>query len=84
MFMNDWWIPAIAIALIGLLITAVVIDSKRWEEFSAAHKCKVVGKMQGDVNPGVGIGANGQATAIVTTTSSKTGWLCDDGVTYWR
>jgi hypothetical protein len=48
----------------------------------------VVGRMSGSTQTGVGYGvtANGQFGTVVTTTStpSKTGYLCNDGVTYWR
>lgn len=80
------------VLLMVLLMVAVIYESvkeqERWEEFSAAHACKKVGEMSGSTQTGVGFGmtANGQMGTLVTTTStpSKTGWLCDDGVTYWR
>jgi hypothetical protein len=76
------------VALIPLGIWAAVEEQKEWETFSAAHECKVVGRMSGSTQTGVGYGvtANGQFGTVVTTTStpSKTGYLCNDGVTYWR
>lgn len=75
-------------ALIPLLIWALIEENKQWEAFSVSHECKVVGQMSGSVQSGVGFGTgvNGQAGTVITTTSipSKTGYLCNDGVTYWR
>ncbi len=76
------------VSLIPLSIWAAAEDSRKWEEFSAAHNCKKVGEMKGAVQTGVGYGVTGNGTmgTIVTTTvePDTTGWLCDDGVTYWR
>ena len=45
-------------------------------------------KMDGDVdiNVGLALNTNGELSQVVTVddTPSKTGWLCDDGVTYWK
>jgi hypothetical protein len=80
------------ITLVALLIPAVIYwsvkEQARWDAFATAHACKVVGVMSGSAQTGVGFGmtANGQIGTLVTTTSTpgKTGWLCDDGITYWR
>ena len=73
---------------IPLAIKAAREEQKQWEVFSATHECKVVGQMSGSTQMGTGFGvtANGQVGTVVTTTSipSKTGYLCNDGVTYWR
>lgn len=80
------------LCLIGALIYWAAIASERenreWQEFSGAHHCKIVEKRDGNVSIGSGyvFGANGKG-GVVTTTSvspSKTGWLCSDGVTYWK
>lgn len=74
--------------LISLGIWAAVEEQKEWEVFAATHECKVVGHMSGSTQTGVGYGmtANRQFGTMVTTTStpSKTGYLCNDGMTYWR
>jgi len=76
------------VSLIPLLIWAEIEEDRQWEIFSAAHECKVVGRMSGSMQSGAGFGvaANGQVGTVITTTSipSKIGWLCNDGVTYWR
>jgi len=92
---DEGWLGRSLLALIiltvlsiPLLIWAKVEESRQWETFSAAHECKVVGQMSGSAQPGLGFGvaANGQVGTVITTTSipSKTGYLCNDGVTYWR
>lgn len=92
---NDGWPGKLLLALIVfllLLIPAVIYgtiqEAKQWDAFSVAHSCKKVGHVTGSVQTGVGYGiaGNGQFGAVVTTSSTpdKTGWLCDDGVTYWR
>lgn len=73
---------------IPLIIYLEVRDSEQWESFSEEHKCQKVGHIKGRSQSGVGFGAtaNGGFGTVITTTSEhdKTGWLCDDGVTYWR
>ncbi len=44
----------------------------------------LVGQMSGSTHTGVAVGANGQIGTVVTVTLGKTGYLCSDGVTYWR
>ncbi len=79
----------ICAALIGLLIKAVIVEQREWDAFSVAHECKIVGQAKGHASTGVGFGATGsggQMGTIITTsrTPDTTGWLCNDGVTYWR
>jgi hypothetical protein len=61
-------------------------EFKHWKAFSEQHHCKVVGRMSGDTVTTVApiIGGNGGIAVGVSSTPSKTGYLCDDGVTYWR
>lgn len=80
------------LVLLALLIPATFYvaeeDRKQWDAFAVQHACKKVGELSGSTETAVGFGvtANGKAGQVVTTTStpSKTGWLCDDGITYWR
>lgn len=74
-----------AVVLIALMVFAGFsynAEHKQWQAFSEAHHCKVVGQMSGDllVSPVV----SSRGGVAVTSTPDKTGWLCDDGVTYWR
>lgn len=71
-------------ALLVLIVVIIQFDGKKWERFVAENNCKIVGKDRGSTSFGVGVGTNGQVTMMPITTPSKTGWLCKDGVTYWR
>lgn len=77
-------IPVIPIALIILLLVVVGVvtykEAQHWEQFKVEHNCKIVGQSQGEIS--TGIGTDGKVTTIVG--QDKTGYLCDDGVTYWR
>jgi len=76
-----WW-------FVGFVIDSIAADQARWKAFAAAHNCKVIGHISPSVQSGVGFGVTVNGTpGIVTTTSTtagKTGYLCDDGITYWR
>ena len=92
---NDGWVGKIILALMVFLVLLIpaciygaIKEQEQWEAYAAQHACKKVGKMSASSQTGVGFGmmSNGQMGTVVTTstTPSKTGWLCDDGVTYWR
>ena len=67
-------------------IFASIENSKKWEEYKVVHNCKIVGHKKGSTSTGIVpmVGGNGGTGVIVTQTQDQTGWLCDDGVTYWR
>ncbi|ELO8195542.1 hypothetical protein R0U17_004416 [Salmonella enterica] len=81
----------IAPALVAILLMGSVMSAyhtpqpDEWETFKAAHNCKVVGKSEGHSNGGVGITTSGSVAFIAgDRTPDKTGYQCDDGVTYWK
>lgn len=83
---SEWW-PAYAglalgIGLFAAAFGALTADQKQWDAFAATHACKVVGRMSGDVL--VSPVFSDKGGVAVTSTPDKTGWLCNDGVTYWR
>lgn len=84
MISDEMIIGAILMALLVGAFTILSLDEKKWDEFKTEHKCVVVGKISGDVIPTYGIGANGNMTFGVGFTDDKTGWKCDDGITYYR
>lgn len=59
-------------------------DREEWDRFSAAHQCKVVGRIKGQTHTVVTSGANGQMGVGVAGSKSQTSYLCNDGVTYTR
>ena len=86
--LRDFWedyglMPIALVGLVALLVLgiyAAVQSEHEWATFKAAHHCKVVGRISGDVV--TSITSNGQIG--VGMTPDKTGWQCDDGMTYWR
>ena len=70
--------------LLFFMIRVALEEQAEWEKFKVEHQCKIVGRMSGDVFNTVGVTGNGQVAIGIGTTSSKTGYACDDGVTYWR
>lgn len=79
---------AMIVLVIPLVVIAEVQERGRWRAFAEAHDCKVVGKIRGGVQTGIGagIGTNGQVmtSLIALSEPDKTGYACNDGVTYWR
>ena len=78
---------ALIAALVALLAVAVwmaIADAQEWETFKEAHHCKVVSKVEGDVFNTFGSDSKGGVVVGIGSTPDKTGWLCDDGVTYYR
>jgi hypothetical protein len=87
----DWVIAAvctIVAALIALFTRAIVTEQREWDVFRVVHHCRVVGRESSSISTGVGpvLGNNNSGgVAIITTVNpSKTGYLCDDNITYWR
>ncbi len=78
----------VVVALVALLIWAVIKESNEWEAFKVKHNCKVVSYSKGSPQIGVGYGTTsggkGGTVVVVTQQPDKTGWQCDDGVTYYR
>lgn len=82
-FLEDALPYLIIAAIAGVLIALVVClvkEEEKWQAFKVAHSCKIVAKISGstfntvDSKGNVGIGK----------TPDKTGWACDDGITYYR
>lgn len=74
--------------VLGPLIYLLVQEQAEWNAFAAEHECKVVGRASGDVatSTGLVINQSGQVSTVTTVgvAADKTGYLCNDGVTYWR
>ncbi len=78
---------AITVLVLAVMFLAAVADlqkKKEWEAFKLANDCKVTSRIDGDVLPTVAIGADGKAAYGITATPTKTGWTCNDGVTYFK
>ena len=72
---------ALVLVLVGYF---AVKDSEQWDQFRQDHECKKVGEISGTTSTGYGITTSGQGGMVTTYTPGKTGWTCNDGVTYWR
>jgi hypothetical protein len=72
------------VACIAWIGFAMVEDQKAWQQFSATHDCKKVAYIRGDVFNTFGTDGRGNMTVGIGSTPDKTGWLCNDGVTYYR
>lgn len=82
----DKQIAALTVIVLGgtaFLIYAAIAENRQWKAFAEAHNCKLVSVDHGDVIPTMVV-ANGQVITGVSSTSTKKGWLCDDGITYYR
>ena len=81
-------IIATIIFILFLIVFVTYKESKQWQEFSQAHNCKKVSYIKGSSNVGYGtsIMPNGQVGVgtVIINNPDKTGYLCDDGITYWR
>ncbi|HBV1819871.1 TPA: hypothetical protein MDQ74_001720 [Klebsiella pneumoniae] len=78
------------IALLGGVISVLVVlvlasDQKEqeWRDWATEH-CKVIEKREGATTTGVGVSLKGQAGVYIGGEPDQTGYLCDDGVTYWK
>ena len=78
----------VVIALLVVGIIAMVYfgkrDSERWQEFLKNNNCKIVSKIDGDVISTTTVDSRGNPSTSIGVTQDKTGWKCDDGVTYYR
>lgn len=78
--------------LIGIIAAVVIIASvflameeqKQWSSFYASHECKKVGEIAPSTSWGYRMGYNGKYEYGSIHNPGKTGYACNDGVTYWR
>lgn len=75
---------AVCVALIGLSIWLVIESERQWKQFAAEHQCRVIAKISGDTINTMSFDSKGNPVVGIATTPDKTGWLCNDGITYYR
>ncbi|NOT66708.1 MAG: hypothetical protein HOP06_11945 [Methylotenera sp.] len=73
-----------SVACIVGLGLAIVEAENDWQQFAEAHECKKVAHINGDVFNTFGSDSKGNMTVGIGSMPDKTGWLCNDGVTYYR
>jgi hypothetical protein len=84
---DDGWLfvtVAIMCAIVGGIIYLAIEEAKQWEAFKIAHHCKITAHIDSEIFTTVGPSSNGGVAVGVGSTSAKTGWLCDDGITYFK
>lgn len=75
---------AMLLLISGAAVYLSLEEAKAWQAFKTQHQCKIVTKIRGETFNTVGFDSKGNATVGIGSTSDKTGWLCDDGITYYR
>ncbi len=76
-------IGAALAALIGLMLWLSIAEQRQWETFKAEHSCALTARTEGRITVATGI-SNGHTVTMQHYEPGQTGWLCDDGVTYWH
>lgn len=74
-------IIGVCVLLLGLAVWLAVLEDEEWQAFAEAHHCVVVGEMRSSVAPTMTFGSGDIGATFI---AKKTGYQCDDGVTYWR
>lgn len=85
--MFDWWEILAIIGLAILIITGLYYcakDEEDWQQFKIDHHCKIVAHIEGGLTPGIGSSLSGKLVVTSNFEPNKTGYLCDDGITYYR
>jgi hypothetical protein len=67
-----------------LVVLVLASDQKEQDWNFATEHCKVIEKREGATTTGVGVSLKGQAGVFIGGEPDQTGYLCDDGVTYWK
>ena len=89
---DEWALPTTFILLgllvlgaFGMMLMAMLEHEKQWQEFKVTHHCVVVAHISGDVFNTIAVNPNGGGVSVgIGATPDKTGWKCDNGVTYYR
>lgn len=68
-----WALGALVILALFLVLSYIAkVDQENWEHFKRVHNCRKIGQTSGTVD------------SAGRYTPGQEGWMCDDGVTYWR
>lgn len=83
------WNVWVLVVVIGLTCSVVALsvysseeEREEWNRFSSQHDCHLVGQREAQHTYGYSYGRNGGL--VSTTVPGQSGYLCDDGITYWR
>lgn len=75
---------AIFAALVLLMFWLAHEDGLRWSKFRDEHGCRKVSEASPSTINAVAIGSDGRLSTGIGVVPGMDGWLCDDGVTYYR
>lgn len=79
LYFSSWWFFIVTGTIAFKLAQK---EEKEWERFKKANDCKIVSKEE-TVRVSNYIQANGQVRVLVIP-ETKEGWLCSDGIIYYR
>lgn len=71
------------ISVLVVLVLASEQKEQEWRDWATEH-CKVIEKREGATTTGVGVSLKGQAGVFIGGEPDQTGYLCDDGIAYWK
>lgn len=77
---------AVLVGVVSVLVALVLASYQKeqeWRDWATEH-CKVIEKREGASTTGVGVSLKGQAGVFIGGEPDQTGYLCDDGITYWK
>ncbi|EPO7756177.1 MULTISPECIES: hypothetical protein [Enterobacteriaceae] len=77
---------AVLVGVMSVLVALVLASYQKeqeWRDWATEH-CKVIEKREGATTTGVGVSLKGQAGVFIGGEPDQTGYLCDDGITYWK
>ncbi|EPI4835756.1 hypothetical protein ACS5OB_004698 [Klebsiella quasipneumoniae] len=77
---------SLLVGVMSVLVALVLASDQKeqeWRDWATEH-CKVIEKREGATTTGVGVSLKGQAGVFIGGEPDQTGYLCDDGVTYWK
>lgn len=77
---------AVLVGVMSVLVALVLASYQKeqeWRDWATEH-CKVIEKREGTTTTGVGVSLKGQAGVFIGGEPDQTGYLCDDGITYWK
>lgn len=84
----EWLIGSVLAVGLAVVIALVVVsdreDRATWEAFRVEHKCRIVGHQDDKTLTGFGLSSSGKSVVTTSYIPAQAGWLCDDGITYWR
>jgi hypothetical protein len=82
--MTEWIAGIVCITLSVILVFLSVENDNKWIAFRNSHECHPVAHIDGSTFNTFGTDSKGNMTVGIGSTSAKTGWLCNDGMTYYK